>query len=151
MRRVSYGREVFTGAAPEHLELGRSGTVVRVEGLWGDMPVRVKVREGADVDKEWDDMKRGIVMVLLSRGDVGAVVKDENGEVKIRVRAVVGSGWEVKVLKQVYAVGTNGWEKVVARMGGVGIEGRICTRGSASKGFQYLCRLVFILLSLDVG
>jgi len=91
------------------------------------------------------------VIVLLSRGDVGAVVKDENGEVKIRVRAVVGSGWEVKVLKQVYAVGTNGWEKVVARMGGVGIEGRICTRGSASKGFQYLCRLVFILLSLDVG
>ncbi|PUU78916.1 hypothetical protein B9Z19DRAFT_981062 [Tuber borchii] len=137
MRRVAYGREVFTGAAPEHLELRRSGTVIKVEGLWGDMPVRVKVRENADVDKEWDDMKRGIVMVLLSRGDVGAIVKDENGEVKVRVRAVVGSGWEVKVLKQVYAVGTNGWEKVVARMGGVGIEGRICTRGSASKGFQY--------------
>ncbi|CUS07104.1 unnamed protein product [Tuber aestivum] len=139
MRRVSYGREVFTGAAPEHLGLGRSGTVVRVEGLWGDMPVRVKVREGADVDKEWDDMKRGIVMVLLSRGGVGVVVKDENGDVKVRVRAVVGSGWEVKVLKQVYAIDIDGWEKVVARMGGIGIEGRICTRGSASKGFQYLC------------
>ncbi|CAZ81087.1 unnamed protein product [Tuber melanosporum] len=137
MRRVSYGRELFTGAAPEHLELRRSGTVVRVEGLWGDMPVRVKVREGVDVDKEWDDTKRGIVMVLLSRGGVGVVVKDENGEVKVRVRVVVGSGWEVKVLKQVYAVGIDGWEKVVARMGGIGIEGRICTRGSASKGFQY--------------
>ncbi|PWW74976.1 hypothetical protein C7212DRAFT_358574 [Tuber magnatum] len=138
MRRVSYGREVFTGTAPEHLELGRSGTVVRVEGLWGDMPVRVKVREGVDVDKEWDDMKRGIVMVLLSRGGVGVVVKDENGDVKVRVRAVVGSGWEVKVLRQVYAVDIDGWEKVVARMGGIGIEGRICTRGSASKRFQYL-------------
>jgi len=62
----------------------------------------------------------------------------------------VGSGWEVKVLKQVNAVGTNRWEMVAASMGGVGIEGWICTRASVTKWFQYLCKLVFIL-SMGIG
>jgi len=54
--------------------------------------VRVEVRQGADKDKDWDDMKQGIVIVILSSGDLRVVAKDENCEVKIKARAVVGSG-----------------------------------------------------------
>jgi len=97
---VSYIGETFTRVALEHLELRRLGTVVRVEGLWDDMPVRVEAREGAEEDKDSDDMNRGILMVLPSRGDLRVVAKDENSEVKIKVRALWDPGGKSRCLNK---------------------------------------------------
>lgn len=139
--RISYSTPVFTGLAPEHLRLPATGTVVRIEGLWGDMPVRLKARQHEDVEREWEDVNRVLVQLLLTPQGKGVAViaRDENGGRRLVVKDAHRGAWETGVLRQVYGreVG-EGWERVKAQQGGVWIEGWICTKGSGTKGFQFL-------------
>lgn len=140
--RISYSVPVFTGFAPEHLRLPATGTVVRVEGLWGDMPVRLKARQQDDIEREWEDINRTLVQLLLTPQGKGVamIARDENGNRKLVVKDGNRGPWEMGVLRQVYGreVAEGGWEKVKAQQGGVGIEGWICTRGSGTRGLQFL-------------
>lgn len=139
--RISYSTPVFTGLAPEHLRLTATGTVVRIEGLWGDMPVRLKARQQEDVEREWEDVSRVLVQLLLTPQGKGVAViaRDENGNRRLVVKDARLGPWEMGVLRQVYGkeVG-DGWERVKAQQGGVRIEGWICTKGSGTRGFQFL-------------
>lgn len=139
--RISYSTPVFTGLAPEHLRLTATGTVVRIEGLWGDMPVRLKARQQEDVEREWEDVSRVLVQLLLTPQGKGVAViaRDENGNRRLVVKDARRGPWEMGVLRQVYGkeVG-DGWERVKAQQGDVGIEGWICTKGSGTRGFQFL-------------
>lgn len=132
---------MFTGPAPEHLRLPATGTMVRIEGLWGDMPVRLKARQHEDVEREWEDVNRALVQLLLTPQGKGVAViaRDENGSRRLVVKDAHLGPWEMGVLRQVYGreVG-EGWERVKAQQGGVRIEGWICTKGSGTKGFQFL-------------
>lgn len=132
---------MFTGLAPEYLRLPTTGTVVRIEGLWGDMPVRLKVRQQEDVEREWEDINRALVQLLLTPQGKGVAViaRDENGNRRLVVKDSRRGPWEMGVLRQVYGreMG-DGWERVRAQQGGVRIEGWICTKGSGSRGFQFL-------------
>lgn len=140
--RISYSAPVFTGLAPEHLRLPATGTVVRIEGLWGDMPVRLKARQQEDVEREWEDVNRVITQLLLTpQGKkVAVIARDENGNRRLVVKDGNQNPWEIGVLRQVYGreVVGSGWEKIKAQQGGVKIEGWICTKGSGSRGFQFL-------------
>jgi DNA mismatch repair protein MLH3 len=120
---------------------------VRVEGLWGDMPVRLKAREGMDMEREWGKILKIIAGLLMSgRGkDVGVVVRDENGARRLTIKAPNrerGEPWDLAVLRQGFGsdvVGDMGtWESVKARQSGVRIEGWICSVGSGSKSVQFL-------------
>jgi len=145
--RWSYGKKVFEGPAPEYVALEEQGTTVRAEGLWGDMPVRLKAREGMDVEREWDDVLKVICGLLVSgRGKgVGIVVRDEKGARRLTVKGgkrARAEPWDLMVLRQVFgadvigAVGT--WESAKARQNGVRIEGWIRSRGYGSKAVQFL-------------
>jgi len=145
--RWSYGKKVFEGMAPEYSTLKEHGTTVRVEGLWGDMPVRLKAREGKDVEREWDDVLKVICALLVSgRGKgVGVVARNERGARRLTVMRGGGARvgpWDLAVLRQVFGgevVGPLGmWENVKARQDGVRIEGWICSRGYGSKVVQFL-------------
>jgi DNA mismatch repair protein MLH3 len=108
------------------------------------MPVRVKAREGIDKEREWEDLRRAVVEVLCSgkAKGVGVIMRDETGARRLTVKEGEGSGpWEVAVLNQVYGidVGGKGWERVKAKQNGVRIEGWICERGVAGRGWQYIC------------
>lgn len=139
--RVSYSSPVFTGLAPEHLRLPATGTVVRIEGLWGDMPVRLKARQHDDVEREWEDVIRALVQLLLTPQGKGVAVvaRDENGNRRMVVKDARVGPWEMGVLRQVYGRDVaEGWERVRAQQGDVGIDGWICTKGSGTRGFQFL-------------
>ncbi|KAF8544187.1 hypothetical protein BDD12DRAFT_772791 [Trichophaea hybrida] len=154
--RWSYGKRVFEGVAPDYASLVEAGTTVRVEGLWGNMPVRLKVREDMDMVREWREILKIIAGLLMSgRGkDVGAVVRDENGARRLTIKAQNGERrepWDLTVLRQGFGsdvVGDIGtWESVKARQNGVRIEGWICSKGSGSKSVQFLCVNGFPLAS----
>lgn len=139
--RISYSTPVFTGLAPEHLRLPATGTVVRIEGLWGDMPVRLKARQHEDVEREWEDVTRALVQLLLTPQGKGVAViaRDENGNRRMVVKDTHLGPWEMGVLRQVYGRDVaEGWERVRAQQGGVRIDGWICTKGSGTRGFQFL-------------
>lgn len=145
--RWCYGKKVFEGVPAEYAALEASGTTVRVEGLWGDMPVRLKAREGRDVEREWDEVIKVVCALLVSgraRG-VGVVVRDESGARRLTVkggRKACAGPWDLVVLRQVFGgevFGAAGlWENVKARQNGVRIEGWICRTGYGSKAVQFL-------------
>lgn len=106
------------------------------------MPVRLKARQQEDVEREWEDVNRVIVQLLLTpqgKG-VGVIARDEGGNRRLAVKDGNLGTWELSVLRQVYGreVVGSGWEKVRAQQGGVKIEGWICTRGSGTREFQFL-------------
>lgn len=139
--RISYSTPVFAGPAPEHLRLPATGTVVRIEGLWGDMPVRLKARQHEDVEREWEDVIRALVQLLLTpqAKGVAVIARDENGNRRLVVKDTHLGPWEMGVLRQVYGRDmAEGWERVRAQQGGVRIDGWICTKGSGTRGFQFL-------------
>lgn len=149
MIRMSYGDRAFVGHAPEHLCLPSHGTVARVEGLWGNMPVRLKARETGDYEREWEDIKRAVVELLLTplgKG-VGVVLRDENGKRRLAMKGTLLEDvpWDMRVLRQVYGreVGGDGWERVKAKQNGVKVEGWICSTGAGSKTWQFLCEFRF--------
>lgn len=105
------------------------------------MPVRLKARQQEDVEREWEDVSRVLVQLLLTPQGKGVAViaRDENGNRRLVVKDARLGPWEMGVLRQVYGkeVG-EGWERVKAQQGGVRIEGWICTKGSGTRGFQFL-------------
>lgn len=115
--------------------------MARIEGLWGDMPVRLKARQQEDFEREWEDVNRVLVQLLLTlRGKgVAVIARDENGNRRLVVKDAHLGPWEMGVLRQAYGreLG-DGWERVKAQQGGVGIEGWICTKGSGTRAFQFL-------------
>ncbi|KAI5784725.1 hypothetical protein EDC01DRAFT_789216 [Geopyxis carbonaria] len=141
--RWVYGKHVEAGPVAEWKRMLESGTVVRVEGLWGDMPVRVKAREGLDVEREWEAVLRGVVAALVAtragRG-VGVVVRDETGARRMAVRAgAEGVPWELGIVQAWRgAAVTQGWERVRAKQNGVAIEGWIGTRPVLGRRCQFL-------------
>ncbi|KAF8245550.1 hypothetical protein K440DRAFT_662730 [Wilcoxina mikolae CBS 423.85] len=154
--RWSYGKRVFEGVAPDYASLVEAGTTVRVEGLWGDMPVRLKVREDMDIEREWGEILKIIAGLLMSgRGkDVGIVVRDENGARRLTIKAQNRERrepWDLAVLRQGFGSDVVGdmeaWESVKARQNGVRIEGWVCSKGSGSKSVQFLCVNGFPLAS----
>ena len=135
VRKIAFGREAHIGVE-EDARLLRSGTIVRVEGLWADMPVRSAARPVGDaaVEREWEEVK-GVVTRWVVGSGVTVVVRDETGRRRMAVTAVE----EVAALRQVYGAEVDvGWERVRARQGGVSVSGWMAKSGSASKGFQYL-------------
>ncbi|KAI5818817.1 hypothetical protein BZA77DRAFT_277344 [Pyronema omphalodes] len=145
--RWSYGKHIFEGIAPDYAALPNSGTVVRVERLWGDMPVRIKAREGLDFDREWADILKVIIGLLLSgRGNgVNFIVRDQDGARKLSINPANrrrGEPWDLMVLRQSLGsevIGTvHDWENVKARQNGIRIEGWISSKGGASKNIQYI-------------
>ncbi|TGZ85281.1 hypothetical protein EX30DRAFT_361150 [Ascodesmis nigricans] len=139
MIRWAYGKVVFQGPAPEHLALPEKGTTVRVDGLWANMPVRLKALENLDKEKEWEGIVRCIVELLMSgRGEgVAVVVRDENSVRRLIVKGGEGS-WDLRVLKMAGIAEGNGWEPVKAKQNGVRIEGWISTKGAVGRGCQFL-------------
>ncbi|KAL7276305.1 DNA mismatch repair protein [Rhizina undulata] len=141
--RFSYSKRAYIGPAPEHQRLSAHGTIVRIEGLWGDMPVRLKARQVEDTEREWEDVKRVVVQLLLTPQGKGVsvVVRDENGVRKLSVRGGRSPGlWETGVLEQAYGkeMDKSAWEIVQAKQGGVKIEGLMSTQGTGSREHQYL-------------
>jgi DNA mismatch repair protein MLH3 len=156
--RWSYGKKVFCGAAPEYGALEEPGTTVRVEGLWGDMPVRLKAREGMDMEREWAEVLKTIAALLMSgRGKrVGVVVRDELGSRRLTVKREIGlqrESWDHNVLRQVFGsevmADVGQWESVKARQNGVRIEGWISSRGHGSKAVQFISVNGFPLASME--
>ncbi|KAA8910702.1 hypothetical protein FN846DRAFT_1004513 [Sphaerosporella brunnea] len=156
--RWSYGKKVFCGDAPEYAALEEPGTTVRVEGLWGDMPVRLKARERTDIDREWAEVLKTVSALLMSgRGKgVGVVVRDELGTRRMIVNRETGpcrEPWDHVVLRQAFGndvigdIGT--WETVKARQNGVRIEGWISSKGNGSKVVQFISVNGFPLASGD--
>ncbi|CCX04750.1 Similar to DNA mismatch repair protein MLH3; acc. no. Q12083 [Pyronema omphalodes CBS 100304] len=145
--RWSYGKNIFEGIAPDYAALPNSGTVVRVERLWGDMPVRIKAREGLDFEREWADILKAIIGLFLSgRGNgVSIIVRDQDGARQLSINPANrrrGEPWDLMVLRQSLGsevIGTiQDWENVKARQNGIRIEGWISSKGSASKNIQYI-------------
>lgn len=153
MLRWSFGEKIFVGVPEEYASLPEAGTTVRVEGLWGDMPVRIKARAGADMEREWGEVIRAALGLLLSgRGrGVGLVVRDENGARKLGIKAEFRGAWDLAVLRQGVGEDVVGserdWECVKARQNGVRIEGWICSRGIGSRNVQFLAVNGFPLMN----
>lgn len=172
--RWSYGERVFEGPAPEHAVLPEPGTTVRVDGLWGDMPVRLKARQGLDVERQWDELTRTVVALLVSgrAHGVGIVVHDESGARRLTVRGRPASPpppprprqqqeqqqqrdgpWDLAVLRQALGVDVVGlladWVDVRAQLNNIQIEGWMSSKGSGSTGVQFLCVNGFPLMSRE--
>src|SRR5690606_11794978 len=141
MVRWSYGKKVFQGQAPEHLALQEHGTTVRVDGLWANLPVRLKARDNMDKEKEWDDIVRRVVELLMSgrAENVAVIVRDENAVRRLAVKAGGNGPWDLRVLKMAGIAGSEGWEPVKAKQRSTSIEGWISTKGSVGRRCQFLC------------
>ncbi|KAH0533878.1 hypothetical protein FGG08_007502 [Glutinoglossum americanum] len=68
--------------AHQHLSFRHHGTRITIRDLFGNMPVRVKQRalasaEQGDGEVEWEEVKRGIVGLLLGEGrELSVVIRD---------------------------------------------------------------------------
>jgi DNA mismatch repair protein MLH3 len=86
--------------ARQYLSFRHHGTRVTVRDLFGNMPVRVKQRalasaEQGDHEGEWEELKRGIVRLLLGEGrELSVVVRDAERDRKFSIRPP-GSGASV--------------------------------------------------------
>ena len=102
------------------------GTVVRVEGLWGDVPVRIRAREKVDVERVWREGLGGVVALLVAgkAGGVGLVARDAAGAKKMVLRP---GGGDLDVLRAAFGPtligGKEEWESVEARQSGVKVDG----------------------------
>jgi len=108
--------------------------------------VRLKAREGINMEREWEEVLRVVVGVLVSgraRG-VGLVVRDENGSRKLSVKGGTPreEPWDYAVLRQSFGVdlvaNKEAWEYVKAKQNGTKIEGWICCTGAGTKAVQFL-------------
>ncbi|KAI9778786.1 MAG: DNA mismatch repair protein [Geoglossum umbratile] len=78
--------------AHQYLSFWNHGTRVTVRDLFGNMPVRVKQRalssvEQGDYESEWEELKRGIVGLLLGEGrGLSVVVRDTEKDRKFSIR-----------------------------------------------------------------
>jgi len=154
--------------APDHLRLPHSGTTIRLEALFGNLPVRVKAQQASlDEEREWEELKRVLVALLLAKDggmpNVGITLRDLVGNKKVVIKprtkgfdASVGEGEEnyqeaqggggseaeLRLLQQVYTpkeVGpTSSWERIRARRRNVAMEGWISTTGSPSRRYQFI-------------
>lgn len=170
MVRFSYNARapVFAGYAPEHLRItgeNASGTVARVEGLFGNFPVRLKVRaelKESELEKEWSEIVRVLSALLVtSKGcGVSLTLRDAtvSGPKSIRLQVRQNASvtkptkhhsWEVSVLRQVFGerdIGQmNDWQWVKAKKGGILIEGWVCKEPSARKAYQFICKSQFLV------
>ncbi|KAF8418595.1 hypothetical protein EV426DRAFT_720563 [Tirmania nivea] len=154
--------------APDHLRLPHSGTTVRLEALFGNLPVRFKAQQASfDEEREWEELKRVVLALLLATDggmpNVGITLRDFAGNKKavIKPRINVPGGTieegeegeqgtedggrfeaELRLLQQVYTpkeIGsTSSWERIRARRGNVTMEGWISTTGSPSRRYQFI-------------
>jgi DNA mismatch repair protein MLH3 len=156
--RWSYGNRVFEGVPPDYASLpgDDAGTIVGVRGLWGDMPVRVKAREGMDMGREWRNVIRAVVALLMSRrsGKVGIVVRDETGARRLTIKPDASAEpWDLSVLRQGFGTDTIGlledWERVKAKQNGVRVEGWVSTKGIGNRSVQFLFVNGFPLMDGD--
>ncbi|KAF8431032.1 hypothetical protein BGX38DRAFT_1229996 [Terfezia claveryi] len=154
--------------APDHLRLPHSGTTIRLEALFGNLPVRIKAQQASlDEEREWEELKRILVALLLARHggmpNLGITLRDVAGNKKVIIKPRMnvldgsneeeegddqgaeggrGSGTEIRLLQQVYTpkeIGsTSSWERIRARRGNVTMEGWISTTGSPSRRYQFI-------------
>ncbi|RPB28630.1 hypothetical protein L211DRAFT_833602 [Terfezia boudieri ATCC MYA-4762] len=154
--------------APDHLRLTHSGTTIRLEALFGNLPVRIKAQQASlDEEREWEELKRILVALLLARHggmpNLGITLRDFAGNKKVVIKPRMnvldgsneeeegedqgaegggGSGAELRLLQQVYTpkeIGsTSSWERIRARRGNVTMEGWISTTGSPSRRYQFI-------------
>lgn len=167
MVRFSYNNRspTFSGPAPDHLRIvgdRTSGTIVRLEGLFGDFPVRMKARadmEDFEREREWSGITKSLaaLMVTLNAHGINLSLKDAAASgIKAHRLAIKQytnldpdhqrDPWELRVLRQFYTsrdnpIGSDDeWERVKARKGGISIEGWICKEPSPTKQYQFICK-----------
>ncbi|KAF8475044.1 hypothetical protein BDZ91DRAFT_845230 [Kalaharituber pfeilii] len=162
--RFSYSSTpTSTGHAPDHLRLQQSGTTVRIESLFGNLPVRIKAHQAnLDEEKEWERLKRVLAALLLSGNRdhilrVGIILRDgSNRKLIIKPRREKGASSdndddshssteslaELRLLHQFYSVKEIGlsstWERVRAKHGPISIEGWISIAGAPSRRYQFI-------------
>lgn len=172
--RFNYSpKPLSIGLALEHQRLQQAGTSVRVEGLFGDMPVRMKFNQSKlDEDKEWEEHKRVITSLLLiwvasNEAQAISVIVRDGGARKFIVKPRgtdsaedrngmydhISKGRELQILHQVYSVQeigpTSDWERVRARKGLISLDGWISTVGAPTKKYQFICKRIFFLIIQD--
>lgn len=119
------------------------------------MPVRLKAREAIGVEREWNDIRRIIIELALVSKGVKFVVRDENGNKRVNLgegRPRIGSTHDLderdhylRVLGQTSNAAdlpsASNWENITANQGSLSIHGIMSNIPSASKTYQYLCKL----------
>jgi len=164
------GRQTPT-RAQQYLQYPDHGTRVTVRDLFGGMPVRVKQRaitaeKPRGNSKDWEELKRSIVALLLSwHSNVAVTVRETETLQKLAIRPQLDSrcpdsessvGTDISkactILSQagfITPADKSSWVHVTACTGTLIINGTISLDPSATKNVQFLSLGVVPLVSLD--
>ena len=143
------------------------GTKITVDRLWGNIPVRLKAREAPGaLDREWNDILRiSAELSLVVRG-VKIVVREETSGKKVSFGENAGFPLQeqregtdegiserkywLKIMRQLNPgqssymeiPGVDRWENVEGKTEVDRIYGMVCLDASASKGSQFICKIL---------
>ncbi|MCJ1410651.1 DNA mismatch repair protein [Ptychographa xylographoides] len=155
--------------APAHHQLSfrTHGTRVRVQDLFGTMPVRVKQRPSAEDgrkirDKEWESLRRSVTGTLLAWGNpVSLTVHGPDRNQRLRFsfptsfsippetpleHHVLHKDFDLVLIRNILHQGAGidlsdmkTWVKTSARISLLTIRGLISLKPAPSKGTQFIC------------
>jgi DNA mismatch repair protein MLH3 len=140
--------------AQHHLPYFNHGTRVSIRDLFGSMPVRVRQRaitaeKQGGYGKDWEVLKRSVVMLLLAwPRKVAVTVREVGTDQKMAIRSLpnVSSGQldvsnVCNILSQasfITRAEMSSWVSVGASTAKLKINGTICLEPSATKSVQFI-------------
>ncbi|KAK6497764.1 DNA mismatch repair protein [Arthrobotrys musiformis] len=138
----------------EHVEkdeymLPRPGTKVKVDRLFGNFPVRSLARESmssSEIAKQWRDVERKVVEVLLVYGKYGrsakVTIRDDLGAKQSALEMPVGYEGDIaaRMGNLVNQAGCSRltWEKINGEWNGISLMGIMAREGVSGQNRQYI-------------
>lgn len=150
MKRIKNSEEIYIGSS--FSPLTSNGSLVVVQNLFGNLPVRRRLLTGPDkkrgVESTIASIKNSIVNIILS---LGSDIVDIN--FRVDNRAIIAGSMKmqentaVSIIRRVYGADIiDSYDTFEQVIGGIFVKGLLSLKLGRSKMHQYICMIFFLLM-----